>query len=317
MLPTSAAATWSAGVYGVRFRALGTAAQVLVTRAAALPSALEVVLAEVDRVDQAASRFRVDSELMGLCAAGGRAVPVSEELWDLVTVAMRAARLSDGAVDPTVGAALCRAGYDRDFSLVAPDGPADPLAPAPAPGWRAVEMDDRDRTICMPVGTLLDLGATAKALVADRAAARVAEWCSCGTLVCLGGDLAVAGPAPARGWRVGVDVGDELLPGSLPTVAIVAGGVATSGTALRSWRRGGRLRHHLIDPSTGLPADSCWRAVTVAAGSCLDANIAATAALLKGEKAHRFLAGVGLPARLVATSGAVRVVGDWPKEKTA
>jgi thiamine biosynthesis lipoprotein len=305
------------GVHGVRFRALGTAAVVLVTDPSTVHRALPLVSAEVDQVDRAASRFRADSEVLGLWRAGGRAVPVSDQLWDLVEVALRAARLSDGAVDPTVGTALCRAGYDRDFCLVSADGPGDLLSPEPAPGWQAVEMDGRARTIRLPPGTLLDLGATAKALVADRAAATVAERLSCGALVSLGGDLSVAGPAPAAGWRVGVEGGEARPPVSPPTVAITDGGVATSGTAVRQWRRGGQVRHHLIDPGTGLPASSCWRAVSVAAASCLDANIASTAAIVKGEAALPWLTGWGLPARLVATSGEVRVVGDWPREEAA
>jgi thiamine biosynthesis lipoprotein len=303
------------GAHGIRFRGLGTTAVVLVTELAAVRPALGLVSAEMDRVDQVASRFRADSELLGLWRAGGRAVPVSDELWDLVTVALRAARLSGGAVDPTVGAALCRAGYDRDFSLVSPDGSEDLLASEAAPGWQTVEMDGRARTIRMPAGTLLDLGATAKALVADRAAAAVAERCGCGALVSLGGDLSATGAAPAGGWNVGVDPGEVAI--SLPTVAITGGGVATSGTAARQWRRGGQVRHHLIDPGTGLPASSCWQAVTVAAASCLDANIASTAAFIKGEEALSWLARWGLPARLVATSGEVRLVGDWPREEAA
>lgn len=311
------------GVHGIRFRGLGTAAVVLVTEPAAVQPALGLVSAEVDRVDQVASRFRDDSELLGLWRAGGRAVPVSDELWELVAVALRAARLSDGAVDPTVGAALCRAGYDRDFSLVSAEGPGDLLAPEAAPGWQAVEMDGRARTIRMPAGTLLDLGATAKALVADRAAAAVADRCGCGALVGLGGDLSATGPAPPGGWKVGVDGGEAEAPllgpeaVSLPTVAITGGGVATSGTAARRWRRGGQVRHHLIDPGTGLPVSSCWQAVTVAAASCLDANIASTAAFVKGEEALSWLADWGLPARLVATSGQVRLVGGWPSEEAA
>jgi thiamine biosynthesis lipoprotein len=296
------------------FRAFGTPAEVLVTRPAARALALELVLSEVERVDRAASRFRPDSELMGICRAAGRPVQVGDELWELLEAALRAARLSDGAVDPTVGAALCRAGYDRDFALLGGDRPAPPLAPEAVPGWEAVEMDGRDRAVRVPKGTLLDLGATAKAMTADRAAAAVADRFSCGALVCLGGDLAVAGPAPAGGWRVGVQTPNEHEGSERLTVAVTAGGLATSGTDARSWRQGGQLRHHLIDPETGLPASSCWRAATVAAGSCLDANIASTAAIIKGADAFAFLAQARLPARLVPASGPVNVVGGWPQD---
>jgi thiamine biosynthesis lipoprotein len=72
--------------------------------------------------------------------------------------------------------------------------------------------------------------------------------------------------------------------------------------------------HHLIDPATGLPATSCWRTVSVTAASCVDANIASTAAILRGTSAPDWLGALGLPARLVAQDGHVTVVGGWPGE---
>ena len=73
------------------------------------------------------------------------------------------------------------------------------------------------------------------------------------------------------------------------TVLISDGGLATSSVLGRSWRRGGTTVHHIIAPRTGLPASSCWRTVTVAAASCVAANIAATAAIVRGEPAADWL----------------------------
>ena len=72
--------------------------------------------------------------------------------------------------------------------------------------------------------------------------------------------------------------------------------------------------HHIIDPFTGEPVASPWRTVSVAAADCADANIAATAAIVRGERAPRWLAELGLPARLVAREGKVVTVGQWPRE---
>jgi thiamine biosynthesis lipoprotein len=161
----------------------------------------------------------------------------------------------------------------------------------------------------------LDLGATAKALAADRAA-RVASACvDAGVLVSLGGDIAVCGTHPSGGWPIRVSDDHAAHPDAPgAAVAITAGGLATSSTTVRRWRRAGQALHHILDPRTGLPAPVVWRTVSVAAGSCLDANIATTAAIVRGASAPRWLAGLGLPARLVALDGTVLRVGAWPEE---
>ncbi len=72
--------------------------------------------------------------------------------------------------------------------------------------------------------------------------------------------------------------------------------------------------HHIIDPASGAPAEEMWRTVSVAAGDCVDANIAATAAIVRGARAPEWLAKLGLPARLVGCDGHVKTVGAWPRE---
>ena len=124
-------------------------------------------------------------------------------------------------------------------------------------------------------------------------------------LVSLGGDIAIGGTPPAGGWPV--LVADEPGPGGPGPVQLVRlerGAVATSSITCRRWRRGGRVMHHIVDPRTGLPADGPWRTVSVAAATCADANAAATAAVVAGDQAEQWLAGAGLPARLVDHDGA-------------
>jgi thiamine biosynthesis lipoprotein len=183
-----------------------------------------------------------------------------------------------------------------------------------AAGWRCVELDEARSTVRVPSGIELDYGATAKALAADMAATAVAaEQDGVGVLVSIGGDIAIAGAPPADGWpvRVGEDHAAGLdQPGQ--TIALRSGGLATSSTTLRRWRRGEDELHHILDPSSGRPAADCWRTVSVAAASCVDANIASTAAIIRGERAPRWLAALELPARLVANDGAVTLIGGWP-----
>jgi thiamine biosynthesis lipoprotein len=181
------------------------------------------------------------------------------------------------------------------------------------PGWRAIEIDRKAAAIRIPRGVRLDLGATAKAWAADRAADAVYEATGVGSLVSLGGDIATAGAAPGDGWRIYVteDHRDGLnSDGQL--VAISSGGLATSSTTTRRWEKDGKINHHIIDPETGVPVASVWRTASVAAATCVDANIASTAALVRGSGCVEWLAGYGLPARLVAQDGRVVAVGDWP-----
>jgi thiamine biosynthesis lipoprotein len=182
------------------------------------------------------------------------------------------------------------------------------------PGWQAIQFDAANRLVRLPRGVELDLGATAKALASDlAAAAAMAAAGSGGVLVSLGGDIAVAGEAPDGGWPVQISE-DSAAPirAGEEVIAIKAGGIATSSTTVRRWMRGDVLLHHIIDPATGLPAAGPWRTVTVVAGTCVDANIASTAAVVMGTEAVSWLESRRLPARLVDGRGEVQRVGGWP-----
>lgn len=296
------------------FAALGTTAQVVVTETARLALATDVLRTRLAELDAACSRFRADSEISRLHATTGAYTQVSPLLFDAIEVALRAAERTDGLVDPTVGHAVRDLGYDRDFARIAPDGPPPPPA-TPAPGWWRVGIDAPKRQVLLPRDIDLDLGATAKAFAADRAATELARVLGCGVLVNLGGDMAVSGPAPTGGWRI--TVGEDHAatdPTRDPVIALDWGGLATSTTTRRHWRRGGRTVHHIVDPRTGdLPA-AVWRTVSVAARSCVAANTATTAAIVLGAQAPAWLAERGLPARLVGVDGTVRVIGGWPPD---
>lgn len=297
---------------GLTYRgtAFGVVAEVVVAEPGALVAAVELLRDEVDAMDRAASRFRTDSEVCVLRDAGGSARRVSSTLLEAVLMAVSMAAATGGAVDPTVGAAMCRIGYDRHFDDVGPQVAGGLPAPEAVPGWRAIEIDEERSTIRVPAGTLLDLGATAKALTADRVATRAAAALGCGVTVSLGGDVAVAGPPPPGGFPIGV--GDVAGGAADATVAIVGGGLATSGVSVRRWLLGDHPVHHIVDPANGLPVEVVWRTVSVVAATCVEADAAATAAMVKGRGAPSWLAGHGLPARLVTRTGEVELVGRWP-----
>lgn len=276
----------------------------LVTEPADLDRARVLVDAELDAVEMAASRFRTDSEVCVLAGAGGAWRPVSQVLADLIAAALGAAAFTDGDVDPTVGCAVVALGYDAAF---APDVP--PLTSIAVPiDWTAVEFDGA--AVRMPAGALLDLGATAKAVAADRCARRVHTATGGGVLVNLGGDIATAGPTPDGGWRVLVQ-DRENDPASRVTIGADTG-LATSSTRRRQWQRAGACHHHIVDPRTGRSAEPVWRSVSVAADSCLAANTVSTAAIVRGRRAADWIASLGVPARLVDQDGREHTIGGWP-----
>ena len=301
---------------GRAFTVFGTFGSLFVTKGRALGSGYRLVAARLADIDRACSRFRPDSELVAVNRAAGRAVSISPLLAEAVAAALRAAEATDGDVDPTCGSSLAQLGYDRDFALIEQDERAPARAPIPAGGWRCVELDADRCVLRLPAGVRLDLGATAKALAADLCAALVATECDTGALVNLGGDIAVAGPPPEGGWPVGIAAGphDAVRVGGYgPVVGIWDGGIATSSPLARSWRRGSRQLHHILVPATGLPAESCWAAVTAAGASCVDANTASTAAIIRSGAAPAWLAELGIPARLVRPDGTSIVTGGWPQ----
>jgi thiamine biosynthesis lipoprotein len=292
---------------------------VVVSDADRLSAAVDVVQRTVSAFDLTCSRFRDDSELMVLSRSAGRTTPASALFREALRAGLRAAELTGGDVDPTLGSALVALGYDCDFDQVLTrqevhaDRPR--LTFAAVPGWRSIRVDDRMGTVTIPAGVSLDLGATAKALAADHAAAAAQVRVGGGVLVSLGGDLATAGEAPEEGWRVRV-TDDHRAGVTTPGQSVVlrSGALATSSTAVRRWQSDGETVHHLLDPATGRPAAGGWRTVSVAAETCVDANIASTAAIVRGPEAVRWLVSLGLPSRLVSDEGQVVHLAGWATE---
>lgn len=299
------------------FAAIGTHITIVASDALAMTSAVRIAREVLAGLDLAASRFRPDSELVRLnrLAVGGDLdEAISPMLTAAVQGALRTAHLTDGLVDPTIGAALEAAGYDEDLDAVRAREPRAAGAPRPATGYRRLQLDVERRRLRVPQGTVLDLGASAKALAADLIAQRLGAGLPGGFLVDLGGDIAIGGRVPTDGWQLGVELAD----GSLAQVITTTGqAVATSSTQLRVWRTDtGRPQHHILDPRTGEVAQPVWAQVTACAASALEANAATTAAIIHGADAPAWLAGIGIPALLIPTDGSapVRVAG-WPEKE--
>jgi thiamine biosynthesis lipoprotein len=289
---------------------MGTVNTVVVDDARAFREAFTIVEAQVKQIDETCSRFRRDSELSGLNRHAGEGdFVISPLMEEALTVALLTAAMTGGLVDPTVGKFVEDVGYTVTFGDMPADGPAVELHVRKVLGWRSLRHDPSRHTLAIPAGVSLDFGASGKAWAADRSAAAVAEALGIGVVVECGGDVAVRGRVPEGGWPV--RVASDIDAPAWQDVLVHDGGLATSGTTSRRWRRGGIELHDIIDPSSGRPAETPWTMVTVAAATCVEANAAATAALIMGERAPAWLDGLRLPARLVRAGGGVRYAGGW------
>ena len=295
-----------------RWSALGTYVHLATGDPADLPGARRIaedVLAEVDRT---CSRFRGDSDLVRANGRPGRWTPVDPLLVAAVRVAVEAAAVTDGLVDPCLGRALVNLGYDRDLHAVhRRPHPADRPPPPPQTGcWRDIGLDP-DGALWVPEGCALDLGATAKAWAADLLAAEVVDQLGLHVLVSLGGDIRIDGPdTPRPGWTVRVTESPDDVKGEV--VALAGGGLATSSTRARRWRTRHGVAHHVLDPRTRRPTDEHWRTVTATGATCVAANVASTAALVLGRGAVPWLREHGVTARLVRRDGHLTRTGGWP-----
>jgi thiamine biosynthesis lipoprotein len=305
MVPEATTAARQATLREHRFRSMGCDVRVLA------PSdrshAALAVRHIFDAWDARFSRFRRNSELEALNDAGGRPFPVSDLMMSVLATALRAAHATDGLVDPMLGGRMIELGYDRTYEELEPGGQDSVLREWRAGAWRAIVMDQGRGTVQLPVGYRVDLGGIAKGMAVDAAlGALVADGVPYAA-VNAGGDLAVAGlPPGGESWSVAIDGPTETV------VALRRGALATSSVLRRRWVANGTDRHHLLDPRTGMPATGPIVQASVAAATCVQAEVAAKMAVLSDLpgaigrlEQHR------LAALLLTAEGEAWRVGTW------
>ncbi|HSD83840.1 MAG TPA: FAD:protein FMN transferase, partial [Anaerolineae bacterium] len=191
-----------------------------------------------------------------------------------------ASHWTDGLISPTILQALEAAGYDRTFEQIS--AADQPSAAQPDGQWRSIQRQSLKRSIYLPPNARLDLGGVAKGWAADRAAKKLSVHGP--ALIDAGGDIAISGPRlDGSPWPIGVL--NPFQPDQpFETLKIAQGGVATSGKDYRRWQRAGRWQHHLIDPRTGLPAETDVLSATVIAPTTLEAEIAAKVIAISGRE---------------------------------
>ena len=272
-------------VHRLHFRAMGTEMLVCVDNGSdTSPVELADVPAWFEEWEQVLSRFRIDSELTLLNRAGGQLVPVSETLWQIFQSALAAEKYTDGLVTPTIAAAVIGSGYDRDFSLLAGQvlSPFESEPPI-VRSLDSVTWDEATRSICLPAGVQLDFGGIAKGWAAEQTVARLKHLGS--ALMNCGGDIFMSGPLlNGNPWEIGVHRPFDRSSGYIGMMFFEHGcGVATSATDRRRWMQGDSMRHHIIDPQSGLPAESDVVSVTIVAPNAVEAETAAKSVLIRGS----------------------------------
>ncbi len=180
---------------------------------------------------------------------------------------------------------------------------------APAGRWSEIEVDAKRGEVFIPEGVRLDFGGIGKGFAVDYAL-RGLPPVACGVLISAGGDMAVAGPSPVGGWIC--DVGNTREAEPEETVLLERGAIATSGLGRRQWMRDGHRLHHLIDPTNGKPSDAPWSFVTVIAGTCVAADVAAKTAFLKGADGPEWIESLGMAGRFRASNGSITYTARWP-----
>ncbi len=273
-----------------------------------LSAAAKQTAAVLAEVDLACSRFRVDSELSLANAAAGTEVSVSPLLAGALQVALEAARITDGLLDPTIGSQVVAAGYDRTFALVPSDAPDPVRLPPRHISWREVSLSGA--LLQAPQGTQLDVGATGKAYAADLVAAVLDQEFEESFLVSLGGDLRISRPS-AQAYTVAI--GHRIGEPALRSIQVHGGAIATSSRSARSWTRGGRTWHHIIDPRTGRSADGPWQTVTAYGHTAVAANTASTTALILGDAAYDWLVARDVAACLIDDNDELTTTPLWDK----
>lgn len=284
-----------------RFRAMGSDVHVVI--AGGSLGLLEDAREMVERLEGLWSRFRPDSEVSRLNDLAGLPVPVSPETLALVQRAVEGAGISAGRFDPTVLGAVIRSGYDRSFELLTDEAP-DPSSPLGL-GYDDIEIDPKRSTVRLPFGVGFDPGGIGKGYAADLLADHLLREGAAGACVNIGGDLRVAGESPAGGpWTLAIEHPFAGRPMEL--IGLEDGAVATSTRTRRVWGPEGDRRHHLIDPSTGLPARTGLASATVIAAQAWQAEVVAKAAFVAGLSEGLFvLASTHTEGLLVDDGGSV------------
>jgi len=269
----------------------------------------------VIELEQRWSRFLTDSEISALNGRPGRVTLVSPSTYRLISSGQTGNDATGGWYNPLMLDQLEGHGYRRSWcqrSAVPDQRPITPGSTEPVVAYPELS------AVRLPEGTRFDPGGIGKGMAADMVAEYCLEQGATTVSVELGGDLRVAGvPWYGPQWRVAVANPfdrDQEIAAFTPT----EGAVTTSTTNLKVWSHKTTSYHHLLDPTTGYPANSDLVSVTTCSSMAWWSEVAAKAALVAGvDRWPRFLDSLGVPGVGVTRSGQVLTTGTGSATRAA
>jgi thiamine biosynthesis lipoprotein len=265
--------------------------------------AIDAVMAEMRHIDESMSTYKPTSELSRVNATAARApVPISRELFDLLTTALEYSRITEGAFDITYASV----GFMYDFRARKRPSDEQIAGALPAVNYRHVILDRQARSVRFTqAGVRIDLGGIAKGYAVDRGIAILKQRGIAHALVQAGGDSRIIGDRFGKPWIVGIRHPDhkEQIIARLPLVDTA---LSTSGDYERYFDENGTRYHHIIDPHTGHSASKVRSATILADTATRSDGLSKTAFVLGAEAAIRIYERLGdVDAILVKPDGTV------------
>lgn len=272
-------------IRSIEFRAMNTSVMLAAEGEGAIPG-MYAAKTLIDECEQRFSRFLPASELTELNHSAGDWLQISDELMELLQLSMQYHDETHGIFDPSILSDLKQVGYDRSMDEIQANGASVPSAVSMRtlhPAFREMSFDLAENRVRLPHGIEIDLGGIAKGWIVEKAAQLLHQYVEiCG--VSAGGDILFIGqPLDGTDWDVYLE--DPRSPAEmLAQLHIASGAVATSSIMKRTWSQGQKVRHHLIDPRTGEPAQTDWLSVTVISPSVISADVYSKAILIAGAQ---------------------------------
>jgi len=243
--------------------------------------AVEAAFVEIDKLEQALSEWRPDSEISRInAAAGERAVEVGPDTMAVIQAGIAIARWSGGAYDMTWAALRGMYKFQQGEETV-PDL-REVKKRLPLIDWRKIQVDEKAHTVkLLKKGMVLGAGSIAKGYALDRAGDILTKAGLPDYMIFGGGQVQVMGHKNGRAWRVGIQ--HPRKDDYFAFVEATSGSIATSGDYEHYFIKDGKRWHHIIDTKTGLPVTHT-KSVTVVADSGLAADAMSTAIFVMGAK---------------------------------
>jgi len=221
--------------------------------------ALQAAETRIRQLERLWSVTDPESELYMLNHSGGVPVEVDRVTAKAVSFALAIADRTGGALDPTIYPVLTSWGFTTSSYQIPSQDELDTLLRLI--GYEKVLLEGHEVTL--PDGVQMDLGSVAKGYTADIVTSILKDHGITSALIDLGGNIQTVGYKPdGSKWRVGIK--DAYGDGNIGVLMVADCAVVSSGGYERYFIGDDEQTYwHIIDPSTGKPADSGLVSATV------------------------------------------------------